>query len=54
MENKSKETVSVRFDISVQANEKLEMFQASERIKGNKITKEEAADYMILNFKQAK
>lgn len=54
MEKVKQNKVAVRFNISEQANEKLELYQASERMKGNKLTKEEVADHMIINFKSKK
>lgn len=51
MEKTKQGLVAVRYNISEKAVEAVAVFQASERIKGNKLTKEAAADYMLSNFK---
>lgn len=54
MEKINNGKMAVRYNLSEKAVEAVALYQASERMKGNKITKEEAADYMLLNFKENK
>lgn len=47
--HKKNNTIPVKYNISMQAQERIEMIQAIQRTKGKKMTKEEVVDYLILN-----
>ena len=51
MEKVENGMVAVRYNISVKAQEKIEMIQAIKRTKGEKMTKEQIVDYIINNHK---
>ncbi len=51
MEKTPKGKVAIRHNISIAANDCIEKYQASERMKGNKLTKEEALDKLLLSVK---
>jgi len=51
MKKIEKGLVSVRYNVSEKAVQSVRRYQALETLKGNKITKEQAADYILSNFK---
>ena len=44
--------VAVRFNISSEANNKIEITQGLKRSEGKKMTKEETLEYILLKFKE--
>lgn len=52
MKKIDKEKIALRANISALANQNIEVLKAKKRVDGEKLTKEQVIEYMLLNFNE--